>query len=217
MYLVAIRQEKSGQNTDFITNDFKKYTLSDILSGAVPLSGVQLIEPKTQSPYIRSIPNIDINDNLDQIAITCNDGDYLLFDRRFLYLKALNGRAKKQWPAFSGNVNATINDQDTKDFGPLPEGEYIVHFKQSIDFKNNLGLIDALNWVRKSPAWGLVATPIEQIKGDAYNRGDFYIHGGLFKGTAGCIELNGFLNGSFHSFLKLYDRSFKLIVNYTDD
>ena len=217
MFLVAIKQEKSGQNTHFITNDFKEYTLSDIMNGAVPLSGVQLIKPEAHSPYVRSIANVDPTDNLDEIAITCNEGDYLLFDRTFLYLKALNGQAKKQWKAFSGNVDSSVEDQRKEDYGPLPEGEYIIHFDKSIDFKRNVGIIDALNWVRKSPAWGFVATPIEHIKGDTHNRGDFFIHGGLFKGTAGCIELNGFLNGNFHSFLKLYDRSFKLIVRYPDE
>ena len=215
MPFVAIRQEKSGRNTLFITDDFKQYTLSDLLNKKKSLPGIQFITSKIRSSYIRSIPNTDQTNNLDKIAITCNSGDYLLFDRKFLYLKALNGRVKKQWEAFSGNKTATLADQDKADFGPLPEGEYIVYFDKTLDFKNNEGLFDALKWIKKSPNWGFVATPLEQVSGKSYQRGDFYIHGGIQRGTKGCIELNNFANGRFYSFMVLYNRSFKLIVRYS--
>jgi hypothetical protein len=38
MFLVAIKQEKSGKNTHFITDDFKEYVLNDIVDQVVPLS-----------------------------------------------------------------------------------------------------------------------------------------------------------------------------------
>ena len=47
-----------------------------------------------------------------------------------------------------------------------------------------------MKWTYKSPAWGFVATPLEQVRGDAFGRGDFYIHGGIWDGTDGCIEVN---------------------------
>ncbi len=174
-----------------------------------------MVSSKIRSSYIRSIANSDQVNNLDKVAITCNSGDYLLFDRKFLYLKALNGKVKKQCEAFSGNKEASIDDQNREDFGPLPEGEYVVHFDKTLDFKNNEGLWDAFQWIIKSPDWGFVATPLEQVSGESYQRGNFYIHGGLREGTKGCIELNNFSNGRFHAFMALYNRSFKLIVRYS--
>jgi hypothetical protein len=106
MVFVAIKQEKSGRNTHFITDDFKQYTLADLLSKKNSVPGIQVVSSKIRSSYIRSIANSDQVNNLDKVAITCNSGDYLLFDRKFLYLKALNGKVKKQWEAFSGNKEA---------------------------------------------------------------------------------------------------------------
>lgn len=81
-------------------------------------------------------------------------------------------------------------------------------FTKTLDSDHSEGLWDTLKWIKKSPAWGLVATPLEQVKGKNYGRGSFYIYGGLFKGTAGCIEVNGTENGHFHAFLRLYKRDF---------
>lgn len=89
-------------------------------------------------------------------------------------------------------------------------------FTKTLDAQNNESLWDTLKWIQKSPAWGLVATPLQQIKGSAYGRGDFYIHGGLFKGTKGCIEINGLENGHFHAFMRLYKRDFRLVVKYSE-
>jgi hypothetical protein len=216
MGLMAIRQEKTGKNTHFITEDFKHYSLNEFLNQneLISLMNIQIIEPKSGNAYLRSKPNNNSSDNLDKIAITCNKGDYLLFDRKYLYLKALNGRVKKKWNAFSGKTNATIKDQDKSNFGPLPEGAYIVHFEKTLDYENNEGLWDSIKWVWNSPAWRFVATPLEQVKGDGFDRGNFYIHGGKWKGTDGCIEINKELNRKFHSFLKLYERAFKLVVRY---
>lgn len=216
MNLVAIRQEKSGKNTLFITDDFKLNSLSELLNkkDLIPLSNIQIIEPEASAPYLRSKANTNSSDNLDEIAITCNKGDYLLFDREYLYLKALNGRPKRKWESFSGDIKATLKDQDKLDFGPLPEGEYTVHFEKTVDYENNEGLWDVLKWKVKSSRWGYIATPLEQVKGESFGRGNFYIHGGKDIGAGGCIELNGDLNKNFHSFMTLYDRSFKLIVRY---
>ncbi|MBT4552328.1 hypothetical protein HOC37_05045, partial [bacterium] len=34
-----------------------------------------------------------------------------------------------------------------KDFGPLPEGEYIASFDKTLDYKNNTGLWDTFRWL----------------------------------------------------------------------
>ncbi len=216
MKLVAIEQQRSGKNIQFVTDEFKNYTLTQLLKQKeiIPLENVTVIEQKSGDKYLRSKQNSDKSDNLDEIAITCNIGDYLIFDRKYLYLKALNGRSKRKWKAFSGKQESTTNDQNKVEYGPLPEGEYIVHFEKTIDYENNEGLWDAVKWRMKKSRWGYVATPLEQVKGESFNRGNFYIHGGTSIGTEGCIEINDERNRDFHSFLVLYSRPFKLIVKY---
>lgn len=217
MSLVAIRQERSGKNTHFVTEDFQHYSLDEIIKKgeSIPLGNVTVVLTKSGRKYLRSKPNTNKSDNLDQVAITCNAGDYLLFDREYLYLKALNGRVKRKWAAFSGKPDSDISDQNKMEFGPLPEGEYEVYFDKTLDYDNNEGWLNALKWKLKKGAWGYIATPIKQVKGEPFGRGSFYIHGGEHPGTEGCIELNGELNKNFHSFIKLYQRNFKLVVKYS--
>jgi hypothetical protein len=216
MNIIAIKQSKSGNNDYFISDEFSEYTLEEILQIGlvVPFQNISIVSRKSGKNHVRLKPNHLHADNLETKAISCNDGDFLFFDRHFIYLKAKNGHIKKKWKAFSGNPESTTKDQQKADFGPLPEGEYVVNFSKTLDVKNNQGLWDVVKWINKSPAWGFVATPIVQAKGTSFNRGDFYIHGGLFDGTKGCIEINGFDNGDFHTFMRLYKRNFKLIVNY---
>jgi len=126
----------------------------------------------------------------------------------------MNGKVKKQRKAFSGNEEAGIEDQREEDVGPLPEGEYVVHFDKTLDIEDSTSLWDDLKWHVKRSRWGYINTPLEQVKGETHNRGDFYIHGGDTLGTNGCIELIGDLNKNFHSFMTLYERSFKLVVKY---
>ncbi|MCP4051320.1 MAG: DUF2778 domain-containing protein [bacterium] len=216
MSFIAIKERRSGKNTDFITDKFNEYSLDEILAQGEKgvLENITLVKTKSGKTYLRSKANQNNKDNLESVAITCNDGDYLLFDRKYLYLKALNGKAKKKWIAFSGNQHASIKDQTKEDYGPLPEGKYEVHLDQTLDYQDNTGPLDALLWWARRKSWGYIATPLKQVSGKTYDRGHFYIHGGEETGTKGCIEVNGDLNKNFHAFMRLYKRNFKLVVKY---
>jgi|DEB0MinimDraft_6_1074348.scaffolds.fasta_scaffold121283_1 hypothetical protein len=144
MSIISIKQLRSGKNIHFITDEFNEYSLDDILSQGEKgvLENVTIVSTKSGKKYLRSKPNQNEKDNLENFAITC---------------------------------------------------------------------------------WGFVATPLKQISGEPYGRGDFFIHGGLIDGTAGCIEITSvdlnqkglnFPNAEFHCFLRLYKRNFKLIVKY---
>ena len=217
MKILAIKQTSSGQNIHFITDKFSEYTLEELVIQVEKLAiqGIKIFTSKSGKKSLRLQSNKTTEDNLERAAITCNDGDYLFFDRHYLFLKSKNGRIKKKWAAFSGNSDSRIQDQNKPDFGPLPEGEYTVFFTKTLDVQTNEGLWDSLKWIEKSPAWGFVVTPLQQVKGNPYGRGNFYIHGGLFKGTKGCIEINNLENSHFHAFIRLYKRDFKLIVKYS--
>ena len=101
MKINAIKQVRSGKNIHFITDEIQEYDLNSILElgerGA--LENATVVTTKTGKQYLRSKANASTFDNLDRVAITCNEKDYLLFDRKHIYLKAQNGRVKKQWVA----------------------------------------------------------------------------------------------------------------------
>ena len=74
MNLVAIRQERSGKNTHFVTEDFQRYSLDELLEKkeSIPLGNATIVLTKSGRTYLRSKPNNNESDNLDEIAITCN-------------------------------------------------------------------------------------------------------------------------------------------------
>ncbi|MGK5093523.1 DUF3892 domain-containing protein [Deltaproteobacteria bacterium TL4] len=216
MNIIAIKQLESGKNVFFITDEYEEYTLEEIITlvkkGKV--DNVQTVCTEIGTQYIRSKANQFKSDNLDSIAISCNENDCLLFDLKYLYLKAQNGRIKRKWKATAGNQGSTAQDQYKSDYGPLPEGEYEVRFDKTLDFENSKSLWDKLKWIVKSPSWGFVNTPLYPSKdNEMYGRGDFYIHGGTTPGSNGCIDLAD-KNEDFHILLRLYHRNFRLIVQY---
>ncbi len=216
MKILAIRQSRSGQNSSFITDTFDELTLAEALTIGEKgvLENITIVNITSGKQYLRSKRNKIQNDNLESKSITCNEGDFLLFDGTTLFLKTVNGRNKRKWSATSGKSEASFHDQDKPHFGPLPEGEYTVRFDKTMDISSSEHLWDSIKWILKSPRWGFIVTPLEpSFKNKMYGRGDFYIHGGFFPGSKGCIDLQ-FENGAFHILLRLYKHNFKLIVRY---
>ena len=216
MKIVAIKQSRSGQNIYFISDEYAEYTLADVLAQApnVPFENLQIVTPKGGQKFVRIKGDNSKVNNLENITITCNDGDYLLFDLNSLYLKTKNGRIKKKWEAVSGDTKSNWSDQKKADFGPIPEGTYTVRFDQTLDYTSAESLWDRLKWRIKKPSWGLIITPLEaDIKTNTFGRNNFYIHGGDKPGSKGCIDLTD-QNANFHETLRLYKRNFKLIVAY---
>jgi hypothetical protein len=82
--------------------------------------------------------------------------------------------------------------EDQKNTGPLPEGQYEFNTSslQTNDFFTALarlavGLGD----------WGSFRVPLTPYPGVADGRGGFYLHGGSFLGSAGCIDVGGGIFG----------------------
>lgn len=216
MKIVAIKQTASGHNIHFISDEYSEYTLDDLLTqgNKVALENVQVFTPRSGKKSVRLKADKDKSNNLETVAITCNDKDYLLFDRQYIYLKTQNGRIKRKWAAFSGDLLSTIKDQKKSDFGPLPEGNYIARFDKTIDYASAESLWDTVKWLIKKPSWGLIVTPLEaDAKTNTYGRGSFYIHGGEAPGSKGCIDLAD-QNASFHTVMRLYHRNLKVVVKY---
>lgn len=81
MKIVAIKQTASGQNIHFISDEYSEYTLDDLLTqGAkVALENVQVFTPKSGKKSVRLKADKDKSNNLENTAITCNDGESLFY------------------------------------------------------------------------------------------------------------------------------------------
>lgn len=216
MKIIAIRENTTGKNEFFISDNYDEFDLNAILNLAEKgaLENISIVHSKTKEKHIRTQKYTASQAHLEPVAMTCNINDYLLFNGKYLILKTINGKIKKQWPAVSGFPGTTQSDQNQADKGPLPEGIYTAHFDQTLDFQQHQGLWDAIKWLIKSPAWGWIATPLTPSpKTNTFGRGNFYIHGGNSPGSKGCIDLTD-QNENFHVIVRLYKRNLKLVVKY---
>ena len=113
-----------------------------------------------------------------------------------------NGSAVKSWYAISGNILMGglefLNPKNTNQphMGPLPEGHYTVDpsKKQNIsdisDSDYFWGLPHKGPFPFNETAWGHSRIELTPNAGtEMYGRKDFFIHGGKFPGSAGCLDL----------------------------
>lgn len=135
------------------------------------------------------------------------------------------------WPATSGKPGSTTSlaDQMAPNFGPIPAGKYSVN-------PNNIQRWADLPWYQKVAAylpgkhgelpggvvaWGHTRVPIDIPGGSVvfntptgvYSRGNFFIHGGWYPGSAGCIDLGAY-EASFFNYFSGQTESMSLTVHY---
>lgn len=131
----------------------------------------------------------------DQL-ITTKENQYLLFDGKKLTLYE-NGNLEKSWNAVSGKTGFQHpNYQDLKNYGPIPEGNYVAR-KDEHQKWEELSLLQKTSayvgkgeWPGGTYAWGenrIWLTP--SLETNTYNRDNFSIHGGKTPGSSGCIDL----------------------------
>lgn len=106
----------------------------------------------------------------------------------------VKGRPPYNMPASSGRPNCAC-DASSPDNGPIPSGAYTVDTTkvqqltvwQTIKRNRPFGGGD----------WGSWNAPLTPNPGtNTYNRTGFYIHEGMFPGSAGCIDVGGGLFGN---------------------
>lgn len=114
--------------------------------------------------------------------------------------------------------------QYLKNSGPIPEGEYFItplsenedeciQYWDDMDVSQRLlSVVERGKWKNGIPAWGRVRIPIqpktiELVKnGEIITRGNFFIHGGIMAGSAGCIDLWRGNEKFFEIFLNCIDK-----------
>lgn len=101
-------------------------------------------------------------------------------------------------PATSGNGICMNNPfcAHKMDKGPIPSGKYYIQ-RRSI---NDISPFQTIKYLLKGKDWGDWFVPIVSESGTfPYGRKGFYLHGGCFKGSAGCIDVGGCILGNENS------------------
>lgn len=150
--------------------------------------------------------------------------DYdLSFNGTTLELYGEEGGIAGKWEGVSGRPG--FQDpayQWLPDKGPLPEGYYLARQSRLEQFPTGLrgaaqealGLVGRGQWPGGRIAWGDYRVWLEPIRGtDPLGRSGFSIHGGLFPGTRGCIDLCGGMS-SFVDAFRATGRDLVLRVQY---
>ena len=107
--------------------------------------------------------------------------------------------------------------QNVVNKGPIPEGTYYANQDQ----RQNMSLSDSIlgigkrgKWPGSIPAWGTSRVWLQpDINTNTYNRLGFSIHGGLSKGSAGCIDIP-WQTGVLNDYLDNCQESVPLYVKY---
>jgi hypothetical protein len=116
------------------------------------------------------------------------------------------------------NIKATsgkgdyMNDpkfQNLENKGPIPEGTY--NYKNS-DWRCQSKLRQIYNILRRNGDWGDYNVPLNVEKTNVKTRGHFYLHGGFFKGSAGCIDAGNEIS-KIYQYTRFQNKT-KLYVKY---
>jgi len=86
------------------------------------------------------------------------------------------------------------NSQGISYLGPIPEGTY--YFSNS-QWESQSILRQVNNIVAGNGDWGDYNVPLSPITYQGY-RNDFYLHGGFFEGSAGCIDAGAFISDIYN-------------------
>ncbi|TRX76067.1 DUF2778 domain-containing protein [Pseudomonas mangiferae] len=100
--------------------------------------------------------------------------------------------------ATSGRPNSCMNKADVlcqmlKSTGPLPVGVYFIYPHEL----SAPGLIGSMyRTFRRFADWGSFRVRLHPMRNTVtYGRDNFFLHGGIYQGSAGCIDIGGGLDG----------------------
>ena len=177
---------------------------------------ISSFETKTSDRVKRLYPETSPADPNDQNCSMMFNGSKLelLKDNKTIdILDALSGDKNYQAKKF----------QNVAYKGPIPEGIYYANQDQ----RQNIGVSDAIiglatgilnvnrgKWKGSLPAWGMRRVWLEpDPETNTYGRDGFMIHGGLSKGSAGCIDIP-WQTGRLSDFLDGCQESVPVYVRY---
>lgn len=125
-----------------------------------------------------------------------------------LYFITKSGLNKIQATSGKSEFQNDPKAVDKKNKGPIPPGDYYIipeelsdpYLLGDIGRILNIKTLLSKNWTNWSLAdWGDWRVRLHRIKGKdlvATDRDNFFIHGGWFEGSAGCIDISGGILGN---------------------
>jgi hypothetical protein len=110
------------------------------------------------------------------------EGYSLHFDGAELTVTSPSGDSIATYPAVSGKPGSEASFQNQEDVGPIPEGTW--QFEPS-DF-----LVGGPGGIGSLADWGQYAVDLRPANvTDTFGRDKFLIHGGIERGSGGCIDV----------------------------
>ncbi len=155
--------------------------------------------------------------------VNTKPGYYAVFDGKTLTLY-IDDKTVRSWDAVSGRPGYQSPEyQDQKSTGPIPEGTYVARQEQ-LQFMDLKGLIVGTavavkedsggKWPGSYYSWGNSRVWLEPSKEtNTYGRDNFSIHGGMWPGSAGCIDMTGQI-GQFTYWLESTGKDLLIYVKY---
>ena len=183
--------------------------------------------------FVKEYIEVRVRNNFKKHRINISltfDGEFLsiLINNRITHsFQAVSGREQK----INNKYYFTYEKerQMLKNEGPIPEGEYfITPLSENIDdgmqYWDKMGRKQKIagwlsfigknigSWAKATPAWGKIRIPIQpktkiiiNAQGQSIIRDNFFMHGGIGVGSAGCIDL-----------WKNNDEFFKVLLEYVN-
>jgi len=122
---------------------------------------------------------------------------FFIFYTREKLLRVISSTGSYSIRATSGR-GACMNNtlcQTKKNIGPIPHGQYYIE-KRELTNPNILGDLARNNPITGGD-WGDWRVPIHPFSAvKRYGRSGFFMHGGVLKGSAGCIDVGGGIFGN---------------------
>ena len=150
-------------------------------------------------------------------------GQYAVFNGKTLTLY-VDDKPVRSWAAVSGKKGYQSPEyQDKKSTGPIPEGTYVAR-QENLQFMDLKGLVVGTavvvkenrggKWPGSYYSWGNSRVWLEPSKEtNTYGRDKFSIHGGMWPGSAGCIDMTGQI-GQFTYWLESTGKDLLVYVKY---
>jgi len=145
--------------------------------------------------------------------------DRSVFDGRTLTLYRSESSIAGTWPAISGrNGHQKPSEQNLPFQGPLTEGRYSFStgdIQPLTTLDAAIGLVPRRGRFPGSiAAWGTERVPLVPDSAPANGRNNFFIHGGITPGSAGCIDLGPNEKAYFDVLRSTGESSHDVIVQY---
>ena len=162
------------------------------IPGSRVISGYNVVKKNAQSSGLTA--------SLDYVGAPGGDPTYYLYfdGNKLMAINENTGNVDYSTLATSGkgeHMN-NPNSQNLQNVGPIPEGLYIFNTSQ---WNSQSTLRQTYNILRGNGDWGDYNVPLTPISYQG-SRNSFYLHGGFYEGSAGCIDAGGNV-GSIYNLL----------------